>query len=177
MTDFTRAPTAADAQPDTHSAADPAEDGESVVLLHAEPDSRSAELLAAFANRFAEGFAVISVDGMGAALDAADAVDCVVTEQRLPDGSGVELVERLRERGSDVPVAFHTTCREGATEAAAADAGADAYFPKRPERGQYDRILERLRGLLDGDARDRDTGATAALDAPWPTPNVPPSEE
>jgi DNA-binding response OmpR family regulator len=173
MTDFTRAPIASDAQPDTHTAPDPAEDGGSAVLLHVEPDARSAELLAAFAERFADGFAVISVDEMGAALDAVDAVDavdCVVTEQQLPDGSGVELVERLRERGSDVPVAFHTTCREGATEAAALDAGADAYFSKRPERGKYERILERLRGLLGDDAPGRGT-ATVSPSASGSSPS------
>jgi DNA-binding response OmpR family regulator len=166
MTDFTRSPTASDAQTDAHTAGgDPTEDDGSVVLLHVEPDARSAELLAAFAERFADGFVVLSVDGMGAALDAVGAVDCVVTEQRLPDGSGVELVERLRERGSDVPVAFHTTCRERETESRALDAGADAYFSKRPERGQYDRILERLRGLVGDDAGNVRPATTVAPSA------------
>ena len=166
MTDFTRPPTASDARTDAHAAGDdPPEDGGAVVLLHVEPDARSAELLAAFAERFADGFSVLSVDGMGAALDAVGAVDCVVTEQRLPDGSGVELVERLRERGSDVPVAFHTTCRERETEVRALDAGADAYFSKRPERGQCDRVLELLRGLV-GDAGSLRTATTVAPGAP-----------
>lgn len=169
MTDSTRTPTASDAQPDTHTAAggDPADDEGPVVLLHVEPDADTAALLTAFVERFAGGFAVRSVDGMGAALDALDAADCVVTEQRLPDGSGVELVERLRERGSDVPVAFHTTCREAETEARALDAGADAYFVKQPERGQYDCILERLRELVGGDgARGPRTATTVSPGAP-----------
>jgi DNA-binding response OmpR family regulator len=153
MTDSTQPPTASDAQTDTHGAAgdDPAEGEASVVLLHVEPDADSASLLAAFAEGFADGSAVRSVDGMAAALDAADAADCVVTEQQLPDGSGVELVERLRARGNDVPVAFHTTCREPETEARALDAGADAFFAKRPERGRYDRLVDRLRRLVGGD--------------------------
>jgi DNA-binding response OmpR family regulator len=163
MTDHTPPPTAPDGRTDAHTTAgDPAEGDAPVVLLHVEPDADSASLLAAFAEGFADGSAVRSVDGMAAALDAADAADCVVTEQQLPDGSGVELVERLRARGNDVPVAFHTTCREPETEARALDAGADAFFAKRPERGRYDRLVERLRRLVD---RDDPTPAAAGTSA------------
>jgi len=160
MTQSTRYPTASAAQPDSSTAAgdDPTDAEGPVVLLHVEPDAESAELLAAFVERFADGVTARAVDGMAAALDALDAgaADRLVTEQRLPDGSGVELVERLRARGSDLPVAFHTTCCEAATEARALDAGADAYFAKQPDRGQYECLLDWLRGLggdVDSDAR------------------------
>ncbi|MDZ5812700.1 response regulator [Halorubrum sp. AD140] len=163
---------------ESRSAGDgPAEGGGSVVLLHVEPDARSAELLAAFADRFADRFAVRSVGRMAAALDAVDEVDCVVTEQRLSDGSGVELVERLRGRGSEVPVVFHTTCRERATEAAALDAGADAYFSKRSERGQHDCVLDRIRGLLDGEGAGNPRATTTAPDASGPSSRASLSEE
>ena len=140
-----------------------AADAEAIALLHVEPDPRSAEVFSVFVDRSADGIASRSVDGTAAALDAIDEVDCVVTEHRLPDGSGVELVDRIRGRNVDVPVVFHTTCREPETEAAAFDAGADAYFAKRSERGQYGRVLELLRGLLgDGDSRT----ARATTDVP-----------
>lgn len=165
MTDPTRTPTAPDDRTDTHTVGASTEDEDPVVLLHVEPDERSAELLTAFA----DGSTVRSVDGMAGALAAADAVDCVVTEQRLPDGSGIELVERLRARGSDVPVVFHTTCRRAETEARALDAGADAYVPKRPEYGQYDCLLERLRGLVaDDGARNTRAATTVSSDEPEP---------
>ena len=167
VTDPTRSPTAPDDRTDAHTTGASTEDEDPVALLHVEPDERSAELLTAFAERIADGSTVRSVDGMAAALAAADAVDRVVTEQRLPDGSGIELVERLRARGSDVPVAFHTTCRGAETEARTLDAGADAYFAKRPECGQYDRLLERLRGLVGGDdARNTRAAATVSSDEP-----------
>ncbi|MFC7323420.1 response regulator [Halorubrum rutilum] len=167
MTDHTTRTTSDDATTDTadsdaddaddatdDTAADRVTDADATALLHVEPDPRSAELFSVFVDRFADGIAVRSVDGTAAALDAVDEADCVVTEHRLPDGSGVELVDRIRGRGVEVPVVFHTTCREAETEAAALDAGADAYFAKRSERGQYGRVLERLRGLLgDGDPR------------------------
>lgn len=157
MTDHTTRPTSDAADLDdaaaNHSADgdDVAADADATALLHVEPDPRSAELFSVFVDRFADGVAVRSVDGMAAALNAVDEADCVVTEHRLPDGSGVELVDRIRRRGVEVAVVFHTTCREAETEAAALDAGADAYFAKRSERGQYDRVLERLRGLIGDD--------------------------
>lgn len=156
--------------PDDDAAGDneAAEDNDSVILLHVEPDARSAELLAASAAGLTDGITVRSVDEMGAALDAADAVDCVVTEQRLPDGSGVELVEGIRAADHEVPVVFHTTCRSEDTAAAALAAGADAYFEKRSQRDQYDRIFERLRALVwasgDGGATRR-ASTTGSVDA------------
>lgn len=141
-------------------------DSGSIEVLHVEPDSRSAELLGAFCERFTERIRVQSVDYMESALSAVDTADCVVTEQRLSDGSGVELVDRLRGRGDGIPVVFHTTCRGADVERNATDAGADAYFEKRSERGQYDRILERVRELVDGTGRrDPPTSATISADA------------
>ncbi|PAU82937.1 response regulator [Halorubrum salipaludis] len=185
MTNSTRPSTASDAQSDTPVETDTpvaadggsGEDGGPVVILHVEPDARSAELLTTFAERFADGFAVRSVDGMEAALGAVDAADCVVTEQRLPDGSGVDLVDRIRGRGIDVPVVFHTTCRERETEARTLAAGADAYFPKRPERGQYDRILERLGGLVGDGSRASRTATTVSPDRPSSSVKASQSEE
>ncbi|WP_049983132.1 response regulator [Halorubrum sp. BV1] len=181
MSNYTPAPTATTVQTDTHTAAGGSSDEvDTVVLLHVEPDARSAELFATFAERLTEGFTVRSVDGMEPALDAADDVDCVVTEQRLPDASGVDLVERLRSRGVDIPVVFHTTCRKDEMGARALAAGADAYFPKQPERGQYDRILDRLRELVD-DVSETDTATTttpeSSAPAREPSARRPSSEE
>ena len=175
MTEHTQSSTAADGRTNTHAVADDPPEGDgSVALLHVEPDAGSAELLAAFVERFAEGVAVRSVAGMEPALDAIDEIDCVVTEQRLPDGSGVELVERLRKRGIEAPVVFHTTCREDGTKARALEAGADAYFSKRSERGQYGRVLDRLHGLVD-DARAART-TTVSPETPGSSAGASPSE-
>lgn len=162
MTDSARSPDSPDARTDSRPGRDdPAGDDGSIVLLHVEPYERSAELLGAFAERFADGVVVQSVGGAAAALDAIDAVDCVVTEQRLPDGYGVDLTERLREVGPGVPVVFHTTCPSEEREAAAFGAGADAYFEKGSARGRFDAILGRIRRLVD-ERRGREGNAGSA---------------
>ncbi|ELZ55190.1 MULTISPECIES: response regulator [Halorubrum] len=157
-----------DAPADSNAAADRSEspaDREPITVLHVEPNARSTELLEAFARRLTDRVRIRSVDSAADALDAVEAgvrvdgervaVDCVVTEQRLTDGSGVELAERLREADPGLPVVFYTTCPSEEEEAAAFGAGADAYFEKGSDRGRYDAILDRIRALVE-DRRDRE---------------------
>lgn len=128
-------------------------------MLLVEPNPGCAELFAAFAARADGRFRVNAVERLPDALDAVAAgvergdewvaVDCVVAEHRLQQGSGVELAARLRERGDDVPVVFHTTCPSDDAEAAAFEAGADAYFEKGAGRGRYVALLDRVRSLVE----------------------------
>ena len=178
MTDQTPPPS--DARADTTAAADRTEtnaagavsDREApVTVLQIEPDARSAELFETFAARLTDRVRVRSVERLADGLDAVEtgievdgervAVDCVVTEQRLPDGYGVDLTERLREVGPGVPVVFHTTCPSEEREAAAFGAGADAYFEKGSARGRFDAILGRIRRLVD-ERRGREGNAGSA---------------
>lgn len=154
-------------------------DRDPIVVLQVEPDSRSAELLGTFARRLTDRVRVRSVDCASDATDAVEAgvevdgeraaVDCVVTEQRLPDGTGVDLVERLRGAGDGVPVVFHTTCPSEESGSAAFGAGADAYFEKGSDRGRYEAIVDRIRALVDdrrGREADAESGATSTPRAP-----------
>lgn len=171
MTDPTQQ---SDPAPDT-TATDRSEtpEEEPITVLLVEPDPGCAELFAAFAARAEGQFRVNAVRQLADALDAVAAgvkrgdewvaVDCVVTEHRLQQGSGVEIVSRLRERGDEVPVVFHTTCPSDDAEAAAFEAGADAYFEKGSERGRFDAILDRIRALVDeGRERGEDAERTVA---------------
>lgn len=185
MTDHTP-PSASDTPPtaqhddptDFDAGSDSDRDIDSIEVLHVEPDARSTELLVAFCDRFTERIRVRSVDYMETALSAVDTADCVVTEHRLSDGSGIELVDRLRRRGDGTPVVFYTTCRDEDVERTAMDAGADALFEKRSERGQYDRILERVRELVDERGRrDVPPSATISADAEGSTDETIRSEE
>jgi len=153
-------------------------DPEPIDVLHVEPDPRSAELLAAFAAYLSDRISVRSVGDAEAALAAVDDADCVVTEQRLPVGSGVDLVERLRRDGESLPVVFHTTHRGERMEARAFGAGADAYFEKRSVPRQYERILDRVRTLVDrGDTRRAASVSPPRVDGSSTVSNAVRSEE
>lgn len=80
-------------------------------VLHIEPDPRAAELLTTFVAWAEEDVTIRSVDRVADALDHITDVGCVVTEQRLPDGSGIDIVARAREHGIRTPVLFHHVSR------------------------------------------------------------------
>ncbi|TKX75806.1 response regulator [Halorubrum sp. GN11_10-6_MGM] len=182
MTDHTTPPFDASAAANAADRNEPTADGAErdrgaqITVLQVEADERSAELLEVFAARLTDRVRVRSVERLSDALDALDAgaeidgeevaIDCVVTEQLLPDGRGVELTKRLREANGELPVVFHTTCPSDEGEAAAFGAGADAYFEKGADRGRFDAILNRVRALVD-ERRGRARGAERA-DAPTP---------
>ncbi|SFR30727.1 response regulator [Halorubrum sodomense] len=176
MTDHTSSPSDASADADADRAEPTANESAAgadgpITVLQVEPDARSAELLEAFAARLTDRIRVRSVGRVAEAVDAVEGgvevdgervgVDRVVTEQRLPDGGGVDLAERLRGADRGLPVVFHTTCPREEREAAAFGAGADAYFEKGADRGRFDAILNRIRALVD-EGRERGKGAERA---------------
>ncbi len=63
----------------------------------------------------------------------------------LPDGSGLALCRRMRERGVAIPILCLTACDEESDIVAGLDAGADDYVTK-PFRTQV--LLARVRALL-----------------------------
>lgn len=161
MTDSTQLPGNTQTDPTTTADGTAADGAELIVMLHVEPDPESAELLSTFASRLTNRVQVRSVGRLGDALNAVESgvvvngetvsIDCVVTEQRLLMGTGVELVKRLRATGRDLPVVFYTTCPADEAEAQAFDAGADAYFEKRSDPDRCGRILGRAQALVEGD--------------------------
>lgn len=143
-----------------------ADEDPSIDLLHVEPDPRAAEVVAAFIDWGLDGVTVESVDRLADALGVVGNVDCVVTEHRLPDGTGVELVEYARGRDVRTPILFHTTCHDSLVESDAISAGADAYVRKRSNAGQYDCLLRAIRGHVrtagSGDAKPDPSDSTHA---------------
>jgi FixJ family two-component response regulator len=78
--------------------------------------------------------------------------DCVITDVRMPDINGLELQQRLRERGSAMAMIFITASVSEATRATAMRCGATAWFSKPVANSQ---LLEVLRSTIAG---SRDAG-------------------
>ena len=78
-----------------------------------------------------EGLSALPFAGAAAFLaDTGLAVDCIVTDVRMPEIDGLELQARLRTRGSTVPLIFITSSVDEATRAQAMRGGAAAWFTK-----------------------------------------------
>jgi len=87
--------------------------GLTVVCVDPDEDDRD-ETQAAFAD---DGHDVVACDSVADAVDAvadtvdavgSGGVDCIVTEYALPDGTGLDLVERVRELAPDTPCILFT---------------------------------------------------------------------
>ncbi|SFV34244.1 response regulator [Hyphomicrobium facile] len=71
--------------------------------------------------------------------------DAIVLDQMLPDGSGLELLGSLRQRGNTVPVLLLTARDTVVDRITGLDAGADDYLGKPFD---LDEVAARLRALI-----------------------------
>jgi DNA-binding response OmpR family regulator len=77
--------------------------GNKPVILHVEDDPDIRQVLASLVGNEAELVAAPSLAGAKAKL-AADRFDLIILDLGLPDGSGLDLLPLLNERGLAVPV-------------------------------------------------------------------------
>ncbi len=94
----------------------------------------------------AKGFEVETAEGCRAAeaLFAARPPDAVLLDYRLNDGSGVELLERLKKLQADVPMVMLTAYGSIELAVDAVKAGADQFFTKPLDLAALQVVLERL---------------------------------
>jgi two-component system response regulator QseB len=104
-----------------------------------------------------QGYEVVVAGSAHACLHVAltSDVDAIVLDRRLPDGDGLEVLDRLRARGVVVPTLVLTAQGSVADRVAGLDRGADDYLVKPFEP---DELLARLRAV-----RRRPTSQTSWL--------------
>ncbi len=137
-----------------------------VLLVEDEPaDARLVERRLADPTGSGSRLALERVDALGPALDrlAKGDVDVVLLDLHLPDSSGLDTLERLREREPRVPVVVFTVAGDDRTALRALQAGAQDFLVKDElgaasalrrsirhavERGRMQRENERLQERL-----------------------------
>jgi two-component system KDP operon response regulator KdpE len=92
----------------------------------------------------AQGYQVLETESGSAALDliARNPPDVIVLDLGLPDLDGVEVIRRLRERGSSVPIVVLSSRTDETGKVEALDLGADDFVTKP---FGMDELLARLR--------------------------------
>ncbi|MFB6232732.1 MAG: PAS domain S-box protein [Haloarculaceae archaeon] len=107
-------------------------------------------------------FAVETARSASDALDRLDStasepvVDCVVSGYDIGAVDGLELLERVRERHSDLPFVLFTGERSEEVASEAISRDVDAYLEKRLETQQYVLLQNRVERAVEGyRARDR----------------------
>lgn len=75
-------------------------------------------------------------------------IDCLITDIRMPGMSGLDLLERMRAEGSDLPVIVLTSVLDPGASARAHALGAQAWLPKPVAD---DVLLEQLKSAIGPD--------------------------
>ncbi len=102
-------------------------------VLYVEDDACDAELVQRALGRSAGAFEVRWAKTLLEALPQLAEVDLVLTDLRLPDGSGLELLAVIRERRLEVAVVLLTGAGDESTVMAAIKGGVDDYVAKRSD--------------------------------------------
>jgi len=122
-------------------------------LLHVDDDPSFRDVTARFLNRESDRFEVVGVDSAAEARDQlherAAEIDCVVSDYVLPDATGVELLESVREEHPDLPFVLFTGKGSEAVARDALRAGATDYLQKQSGTEQYDLLSNRLRNAVE----------------------------
>lgn len=63
-------------------------------------------------------------------LMESESFDLLLVDERLPDGSGMDFCQKVRESGSIIPIVFHSAAGRKADVDAAMQAGANDYLIK-----------------------------------------------
>lgn len=108
------------------------------------------------------------------AIEAVDAtIDVVLLDRRLPDGSGDEVLERIRERGYDCRVAMVTAIEP---DFDIIDMGFDLYLTKPLSRSNLIAALDTLRTRSEYDALLQEAASLASkraiLESEKPAPQL-----
>ena len=129
-------------------------------LMHAHAEAAGCEIVSDFVESVTRsvgaGFVVERVSGYGEAREtiADGVVDCVVTEQQLPDGTGLELLRAVRERDEALPVVLFTGDGDEHLASEAVSAGVTDYVPRDPPGKQRLALVDAVRAAVaDPDRR------------------------
>ncbi|MDS0222022.1 ATP-binding protein [Haloarcula sp. S1AR25-5A] len=143
-------------------------------VLYVDTDSTDTSTVNETLRDSADEFNVTVCESASAALDALDSAsyDCVVSEYRLPDQDGVELLQAIRDRSLDLPFLLFTDDGDESVASAAISAGVTDYVTKTPLSEQTELLRQRIRSAVarhqeEADILDRMTDAFFAVDENW----------
>jgi CheY-like chemotaxis protein len=116
-------------------------------VLVVDEDSDVLELAEMFLEREAERLDVETETSAAAAAERIGDgdVDCVVSDYRMPGMDGIELLERVREAGADLPFFLTSATVDDEAVAAAEAAGAAGFVRKGSGSDHYADLAARIR--------------------------------
>lgn len=122
-----------------------------VDVLHVEDDPAFAEVAKQFLERCDEALAVTTVTDPATALDRLDegTFDCVLCDYVMPELTGIELLEDVRDAFPDIPFILFTGKGSESVASDAFSAGATDYFEKPDDASEYELLAERIATVVE----------------------------
>lgn len=152
-------------------------------VLYVNDDRAFADLVRTKLSRSGDIDVLTAVDAETAMEElATTAVDCVVTSYALPDGTGIDLLERIGAEYDGLPTVLFTGRGSEAVASRATRVDVSDYIPIRPNQESFELLARRIETLVDAARKrsaaermtdrfrrtlERATDAIYAVDTDW----------
>ncbi|MFB6091971.1 MAG: PAS domain S-box protein [Haloquadratum sp.] len=120
-------------------------------VLHVDDDARFLDRTASFLIEFDDAFSVYTSTDADRALERVETgvFDCVVSDYDLSGMTGLDLLDRVREREPDVPFILYTGKGSEEVASEAISAGVTDYFQKEEGTDQYPVLANRIENAVE----------------------------
>lgn len=127
-------------------------------VLHMDHDPQFLETAAALIDAESERITVETATSASEGYDRLKAahVDCVITDYEMPDQTGLEFLEAIREDRPTLPVILFTGRGSEAVASDAIAAGVTDYLQKSAGGGQYTVLANRIHNAVDSATAKRE---------------------
>ncbi|MGB9965675.1 PAS domain-containing protein [Halobacterium hubeiense] len=126
-------------------------DSAPIRVLHVDDEPGFAEMAGEFLRRDDDGFTVRTATSTDAGLEAlaATEVDCIVSDYDMPERTGIEFLEAVREDHPELPFILFTGKGNEEVASQAITAGVTDYLQKDAGTSQYTILANRIRNAVD----------------------------
>jgi two-component system sensor histidine kinase/response regulator len=126
-------------------------------ILHVDDDQDLLELTAIKLFRLSKNLNLMSAQGIHDALEVIknNRIDCVISDYRLVNGTGIELLGKVRELVQNMPFIMYTGQGNEEIAIESLRAGANDYYVKDTSSVHYERLLNSIRRSVQSAERDR----------------------
>jgi PAS domain S-box-containing protein len=120
-------------------------------VLHVDDDPDFVDLTASFLTKHNESFSVYTSTNPENALERirGESIECIVSDYEMPELTGLELLERVREFDDDVPFILFTGKGSEEIASKAISAGVTDYLQKGVGTDQYTVLTNRIENAVE----------------------------
>jgi PAS domain S-box-containing protein len=133
---------------------------DTIRVLHVDGRPAFAELTATRLEAECDRITVETASDAGEGLERLAAVDCVVSDYGLPATTGIEFLERVRDRRPDLPFVLFTGSGSEAVASAAISAGVTDYVETEGGTSQFAVLANRIANAVDQYRSERELAAS-----------------